>query len=82
MATRKSFESVARSVDQLIRNNINYRNENMKLASLVYGSNRELFYGINRYTENDATFIRDQVDGVVYFMVGVDRVNSAAKTKG
>jgi len=80
MASRKSFESITRSIDQLIKNNIRYENDNMKLASLLYKTNKELFYGINSITDNATTQIRDPQDGVVYFMVGVDKVGSAAKT--
>jgi len=81
MKEKRGMDQISKNIRDLIKIESNARNDATITNSILSGLNYSLTTGIPVSIESSPSSIRDMSDGVVYFMVGVDLVNSPAKVK-
>jgi len=75
----RGFENFAGIVDSFVRGEFSRHLDTQSTTAVLYDDNYYMYKGFPNIDSSMLSTIRDESDGVVYFMVGFDRVSSPAK---
>ena len=76
---RKGFDSFINTIDIFVREEMSRQTDSIIYSQLSGGENYESFRSIPLVDTSVLSTVRDIDDGVMYFMVGIDRINRPAK---